>query len=554
MPPAVTSSAASRLTTTLSPKGTIFMGEQSSRPARFGRADDSVRPPQNATPSFLHAGRFPTRAPPRGGEMGCRPLRHRLPHHMPPRLSVGIGQAQLGQPASPGLAVRRARALPRPGARRRFDAARTGLSSSARSRAIFARSSEISTSACRSFSRHSSCNRLSRSRSSRTTGSLFSAWSIAAASEARRWPCAVRVARFNSWISRSLAATISSVDRSTSSIVSAFGLLFGVVRVEVGFQRGENAAFLRFPVEPSGLPGLPGQIGRRRPGLGKLLLKFGVPVRQLANLVQRPTRSDAGRLRPPHGSRPRPALRQASFFRRPANRLGCGAQPAAARPHRDRPPSSLRSCCSINASACSNRVCWAARNSRAWSRWACSDAANCSAQASGPEIGECDVSMIAGSTVADEGESCRYNRQIENDLHRGQCADIMPPPIHSIASRGGGGQILARLRRRYFTPAMNRRNRASSIRQSLPKTAVKSAVRSAAVYSWNGGRAAVRFRYAAYLRGSVSDQEEAHRPGLGIGGPGIDARIDRRRPRSRRATPADGAAATPAGTPAADLG
>ena len=33
----------------------------------------------------------------------------------------------------------------------------------------------------------------------------------------------------------------------------------------------------------------------------------------------------------------------------------------------------------------------------------------------------------------------------------------------------------------YFTPAMNRKNRASSIRQSSPKTDVKSAVRSAAV-------------------------------------------------------------------------
>ena len=55
---------------------------------------------------------------------------------------------------------------------------------------------------------------------------------------------------------------------------------------------------------------------------------------------------------------------------------------------------------------------------------------------------------------------------------------------------------------------MNRRKRASSIRQSAPKTAVKSAVRSAAVYSRNDGRAAVRFRYSAYFRDWVSTRKK----------------------------------------------
>jgi hypothetical protein len=53
----------------------------------------------------------------------------------------------------------------------------------------------------------------------------------------------------------------------------------------------------------------------------------------------------------------------------------------------------------------------------------------------------------------------------------------------------------------YFSPAMKRRNWASSIRQSSPKIDRKSDVRSAGVYSVKGGRAAVRARYRAYFAG-----------------------------------------------------
>ena len=75
----------------------------------------------------------------------------------------------------------------------------------------------------------------------------------------------------------------SSVVRSTSSIFSRSPNCLGVVLVDVGFQRGENALFLRFPVEPARLPVRAGpDLRRRRPGLVKLLLKLGISCLQFA--------------------------------------------------------------------------------------------------------------------------------------------------------------------------------------------------------------------------------------------------------------------------------
>ena len=76
----------------------------------------------------------------------------------------------------------------------------------------------------------------------------------------------------------------------------------------------------------------------------------------------------------------------------------------------------------------------------------------------------------------------------------------------------------------YFTPAMNRRNWASSIRQSLPKTADE-------VGRSFGGRTLVERRMRGgslqilrILAGLRLDQEEGQRPGLGVGRRRIDAK------------------------------
>ncbi len=90
-------------------------------------------------------------------------------------------------------------------------------------------------------------------------------------------------------------------------------------------------------------------------------------------------------------------------------------------------------------------------------------------------------------------------------------------------------QRAARRRLAYLMPSIKRRNRASSIRQSEPKIAVKSASRSLAGYFSNAGLAAVRLRYSTYLRGSVSARKKLNAQVSAYAAPGCAGTAHRTR-------------------------
>ena len=166
-------------------------------------------------------------------------------------------------------------------------AARSCPSSSARCRAIFARSNANSTSACWIFSCQSTCNCLSFSRSSRKAASCgHRQFGRGGFGGLRR---GVANLLFQAFIQLA-DLTILGRDDFVGCPHDFFdfqplGALRLVIAVDIRLQRGEDAPFLRLPVEPARLSGLRGRLGGRRSAVGNLLLKLGVLLLQPAKLL-----------------------------------------------------------------------------------------------------------------------------------------------------------------------------------------------------------------------------------------------------------------------------